>query len=58
MELVFPEGTITWNNRGSQSTLNLVFLSKELEEEVKTCQLDSNIEASSDHILISSQISI
>ncbi|KAI0991034.1 hypothetical protein K3495_g17153, partial [Podosphaera aphanis] len=58
MELVLPEGTITWSNRGSQSTLDLVFLSKELEDLVTICQPASELEASSDHIPISTQLSI
>ncbi|KAI0991993.1 hypothetical protein K3495_g16193, partial [Podosphaera aphanis] len=48
MELALPEGTITWENRGSQSTLDLVFLSKELEDSVTTCQPANELEASSD----------
>lgn len=56
MELVLPEGTITWSNRGSQSTLDLVFLSKELEGLVATCQPACELEASSDHIPISTQL--
>ncbi|KAI0991245.1 hypothetical protein K3495_g16942, partial [Podosphaera aphanis] len=58
MELALPEGTITWSNRGSKSTLDLVFLSKKLEDSVKSCQPDSELEASSDHIPISTQLSI
>ncbi|KAI1003132.1 hypothetical protein K3495_g5078 [Podosphaera aphanis] len=58
MELVLPEGTITWSNRGSQSTLDLVFLSQELEDPVTICQPASELEASSDHIPISTQLSI
>ena len=58
MELVLPEGTITWSNRGSQSTLDLIFLSKELEDLVTNCQPASELEASSDHIPISTQLTI
>lgn len=58
MELVLPEGTVTWSNRGSQSTLDLVFLSKDLEEFVTFCQPANELEASSDHIPIWTQLSI
>ncbi|KAI1000156.1 hypothetical protein K3495_g8039 [Podosphaera aphanis] len=58
MELVLPVGIITWSNRGSQSTLDLVFLSQELEDLVTVCQLASELEASSDLIPISTQLSI
>ncbi|KAI1001176.1 hypothetical protein K3495_g7023 [Podosphaera aphanis] len=58
MELALPEGTITWNNRGSQSTLDLVFISKDLEGSIITCQPDTKLEASSDHIPISMLLSI
>ncbi|KAI1003707.1 hypothetical protein K3495_g4497 [Podosphaera aphanis] len=58
MELALPERTITWNNRGSEGTFDIVFLSKELEDSVISRQPDSELEASSDHIPISTQLSI
>lgn len=58
MELVLPEGTMTWKNRGSQSTLDIFFLSKEIEDAVTCCQPADELEASSDHILIHTQLSI
>lgn len=58
MKLVLPEETITWSKRGSQSTLDLIFLSKELEDAVICCQPASELEASSDHIPITTQLSI
>ncbi|KAI1002563.1 hypothetical protein K3495_g5635 [Podosphaera aphanis] len=58
MEQALPDGTITWKNSGSESTLGLVFLSKELKDSVISCQPDSELEASSDHIPMSKQFSI
>ncbi|KHJ32561.1 hypothetical protein EV44_g4324 [Erysiphe necator] len=58
MELVLPEGTITWSNRGSQSTLDLIFIFKELEDSVTRCELAKELEASSDHIPITTQLTI
>ncbi|KAI0990829.1 hypothetical protein K3495_g17358 [Podosphaera aphanis] len=58
MELILPKGTITWKNRGSQSTLDLVFLSKELENTVLECSPADELEASSDHIPLCTKLRI
>ncbi|KAI1001881.1 hypothetical protein K3495_g6320 [Podosphaera aphanis] len=49
MELILPEGTITWSNRGSQSTLDLTLVSKNLEYTVTKSLPANELEASSDH---------
>ncbi|KAI0995171.1 hypothetical protein K3495_g13010, partial [Podosphaera aphanis] len=58
IELILPEGTITWSNRGSQSTLDLTFVSKDLEDKIAECQPANELEASSDHIPICTGILI
>ncbi|KAI1005378.1 hypothetical protein K3495_g2839 [Podosphaera aphanis] len=56
IELILPISTITWKSRGSQSTLDLSFDSKALENKVIECQPADDLEASSDHIPISTQL--
>ncbi|KAI0995875.1 hypothetical protein K3495_g12307 [Podosphaera aphanis] len=58
MELILPKGTITWKSRGSQSTLDLIFVSKPLEEMVVKCQTSTELEASSDHIPVQTELLI
>ncbi|KAI0999743.1 hypothetical protein K3495_g8454 [Podosphaera aphanis] len=58
MELIFPEGTITWSNKGSQSKPDLTFVSKNLEDTVTKCLPANELEASSDHIPICPEILI
>lgn len=58
MELILPKGTITWMSRGSQSTLDLVFVSKELEGSVLECRPANELEASSDHIPICTKLNL
>lgn len=45
-------------NRGSQSTLDLVFLSKELEDTVIGYHIAEELEASSDHLPICIELRI
>lgn len=58
MELILPEGLITWKSRGSQSTLDLAFVSKELEDNVMKCHQAEELESSSDHIPICTELNI
>ncbi|KAI0995575.1 hypothetical protein K3495_g12605, partial [Podosphaera aphanis] len=58
MELILPQGTITWKSRGSQSTLDLAFISKDLEDTVIGCYQPEQLESSSDHIPICTELQI
>lgn len=58
MELILPEGTVTWMRRGSKSTLDLAFVSKELEDSILECHPADELEASSDHIPILTKLRI
>ncbi|KAI0994187.1 hypothetical protein K3495_g13996, partial [Podosphaera aphanis] len=58
MELILPKGTVTWKSRGSQSTLDLIFVSKLLEGMVVKCQTSTELEASSDHIPVQTELLI
>ncbi|KAI1008151.1 hypothetical protein K3495_g90 [Podosphaera aphanis] len=58
MELIFPKGTITWKSRGSRSTLDLIFVSKPLEEIVVKCQTSTELEALSDHLPVQTELLI
>ena len=52
LELVTPRGTITWRARGTQSTIDLAFLSQSLVTRVKKCVPRQDLAQLSDHILI------
>lgn len=58
MELILPEGTVTWKNKGNQSTIDLVFLSKELEDTVIGYHIAEELEASSDHLPVFTELRI
>lgn len=58
MELILPEGTITWQRRGSHSTLDLAFISHRLLGTVMRCQRSEELESASDHIPISTELLI
>ena len=58
MELILPQGTITWMSRGSQSTLDLTFVSQELEGSILECRPVAELEASSDHIPIGTKLDL
>ncbi|KAI0996003.1 hypothetical protein K3495_g12178 [Podosphaera aphanis] len=58
MELILPEGTITWQIRGSQSTIDLAFISNSLLETVMKCQPSEELESGSDHIPVIIELQI
>ncbi|KHJ35175.1 putative zinc knuckle domain protein [Erysiphe necator] len=58
MELILPEGMITWQSRGSQSTLDLAFISKQLLGTVIRCQPSAELESSSDYIPVITELLI
>uniref|UniRef100_A0A9Q8L8Q9 Endonuclease/exonuclease/phosphatase domain-containing protein n=1 Tax=Passalora fulva TaxID=5499 RepID=A0A9Q8L8Q9_PASFU len=58
MALVTPKGTETWKARTSASTIDLCFLSRELEERLVQCRPNYALEASSDHIPIQTTLGV
>jgi exonuclease III len=48
--LATPCGTTTWRERGSESTIDLAFISQSLENELLKCRLRRDIAQSSDHL--------
>lgn len=56
MELILPKGTSIWKSIGSQSTLDLNFLSMALEDTVMRCHTAESLDASSDHIPINTTL--
>lgn len=58
MKLILPKGKITWMSRGIQSTLDLVFVSQELEGSILECRPANELEASSDHVPICTKLNL
>ena len=56
--LATPQGTVTWQARGSQSTIDLIFISHTLENELIRCTPKLDLAQSSDHIPIEITFSI
>ena len=53
---VSPQGTITWETRNSQSTIDLIFMSSEMANKIEHCKARPEINQSSDHIPVSTKI--
>lgn len=53
LSLALPRGTITWQARGSMSTLDLVFLSEGLSNRILQCGTALGLAQSSDHLPVS-----
>lgn len=58
IEYILPEGKVNWKSRGSQSTIDLTFLSKGLEDSVMKCHPAEELESSSDHLPILTELQI
>lgn len=58
MDLITPEGLITWKTRGSQSTLDLAFTSQAITNQVLSHQVSEQLESSSDHLPICTQLAL
>ena len=56
LSLTLPKGSVTWEARGSFSTIDLVFMSEYLAERVEHCKTRPDLNQSSDHIPISTRI--
>ena len=52
LTLATPRGTTTWTARGSESTIDLAFISQSLENELIKCRPRHDIAQSSDHFPI------
>lgn len=58
LQLATPKGTITWRARGTQSTIDLSFLSQTLETRLTKCLPRPDLTQLSDHIPIETTLSI
>lgn len=58
MDLITPEGLVTWKTRGSQSTLDLAFTSPAITSQVLSHQVSEELESSSDHLPICTQLTL
>ena len=56
MKQMVPNGTVTWQARGSQQTLDLTWVSSELANRVLICQVKEEMEQGSDHFPIKTRI--
>ena len=56
LSLTLPKGSVTWEARGSFSTIDLVFMSEYLAERIEHCKTRLDLNQSSDHIPISTRI--
>lgn len=50
MALALCRGLVMWKSRGSQSTLDLFFVSESLEKTVVQCNTADELESSSEHL--------
>ena len=56
MKLTLSQGTITWEVRNSQSTIDLIFMFSEMTNKIEHCKARSEINQFFDHISISTKI--
>jgi exonuclease III len=56
MELILPQGTVTWRSGNSMSTLDLTFATSGIAEQVLQCQPCEELDSDSDHIPIITSI--
>jgi len=55
MELMLPQGTLTWERGRSWSTIDLLFASEDLAAHLLHCKTRRDIDQSSDHLAISTE---
>uniref|UniRef100_A0A9Q8UTM3 RNA-directed DNA polymerase from mobile element jockey n=1 Tax=Passalora fulva TaxID=5499 RepID=A0A9Q8UTM3_PASFU len=58
MDLITPKGTETWARNNSSSTLDLCFMSHALTRRVESCTVNDQLESSSDHYPIQTDIQL
>ena len=56
MELILPQGTVTWRSGNSMGTLDLTFATSGIAEQVLQCQPCEELDSGSDHIPIITSI--
>ena len=56
MELGLPEGSITWQNRGFQSAIDLVFLTKGAYKAMSKCGVREDLDLGSDHLPVVTEL--
>jgi hypothetical protein len=56
MELILPQGTVTWRSDNSMSTLGLTFATPGIAEQVLQCQPCEELDSDSDHVPIITSI--
>ena len=58
MQLALPNGSVTWEARGSASTIDLVFITRALQNRIIECQVREDLEQGSDHYPIASEFGL
>jgi hypothetical protein len=56
LQLILPQGTVTWRSGNSMSTLHLSFATSGITEQVLQCQLCEELDSDSDHVPIITSI--
>lgn len=56
MDLTLPAGTITWEARKSSSTIDLIFMTENLQNKVEHCKINEELNQSFDHKPISTKL--
>ena len=56
MELGLPEGSVTWQNRGSESAIDLVFLTEGAHNAMAKCGVREDLDMGSDHMPIVTEL--
>jgi exonuclease III len=56
MELIVPQGTVTWRSGNSMSALDLTFATPGIAEQVLQCQPCEELDSDSDHVPIITSI--
>lgn len=56
MELGLPEKVITWQNRGSQSAIDLIFLTGRAHDALVKCGIREDLDMGSDHLPIITEL--
>jgi hypothetical protein len=58
MQLALPNGSVTWEARSIASTIDLVFITRALQNRIIECQVREDLEHGSDHYPIASEFAL
>src|SRR3982075_990106 len=58
MQLALPNGSVTWEAHGTASTIDLVFITRALQNRIIKCQVREDLEHGSDHYPIALEFTL